>query len=148
VAKLDWAVLCEKAIIEAETRNLSLVSLLETVKGSRPADSRSELAKARLVPHRFSLVQQWSQSKGGKPEVQTVRSKFVAPNGKLLHVFETKVDLRNHAHARTISGFPGFPFEGEGDYTFTIQARSGKAWRSVGKVSFSFQFSAAPKSTI
>lgn len=136
MAKLKWALVCERVLVEAGSRALSIISIAEEIKiHGEPPPSTSE--HRPLIPHRFSVVQHWQRSKEDQPEVAQVRSRISSPDGKVFAVASQRVDLTNSSAARVVTQSLGFPWFGIGDYgiEFQVLANAGK-WRTVGREKF------------
>lgn len=136
MAKLKWALVCERALVEAGSRALSIISLMEEIKihGEPPASTQKHRP---LIPHRFSVVQHWQRSKDDEPEVTQVRSRISSPDGKVFAVASQRVDLTSSSAARVVTQSLAFPWFGPGDYgiEFQVLTNTGR-WRTVGREKF------------
>jgi hypothetical protein len=137
MAKLKWAIICERAIIEKETNNLSLISLIEEVRLTSEPPQTTAQGKTMLVPHKFVVVQFWMRSDPDKPEIAETRSRLIAPDGKAYGTALQRIDLERFNQIRVATNSPGFPWFGHGDYTieFQVKLERGK-WRTVGREKF------------
>jgi len=133
MAKVDWVILCERAVAEAQTNTVSLVCILEsiTLAGAPPAD-----VKGVGVPFRFFVVQQWLRTKVQISEMVEARLALKSPDGKMLGHIDYIVDLRKTPAARVISQIPAFSFAGAGVYKVHIQAKYGSTWRALRETQF------------
>ena len=137
MAVLRWAMLCERAIVEAETSNLSIICVLDEIRLDRaPPPELAKEERPRFILHSFTVVQLWSRSDEDKPEKFPVRSQLASPDGKVFGGAEQVVDLTNRQHSRVITRAPGFPWRGPGRYVVTIQSKAGKKWRTVERLHF------------
>jgi hypothetical protein len=137
MAKLKWVILCEKALLEAGSNALSLISMIEEVKihGEPPPASGKNRP---MIPHRLAVVQFWVRSKEDTPETAEIRSRLIAPNGKVFATATQTVDLTTANGIRVITNSPGFPWFGVGDYAVELQTQTdGGRWRTAGREKFS-----------
>lgn len=145
MASLRWVILAERAIIEAQTSNLSLISILDEVRMKRPAPEVLAADKPPLVPNRFAIVQLWERSRADKREKISVRSKLMGPNGKTFATVEQTANLEDRSVCRIIGYAPGFPLLGEGIYPVEIySSTTGKVWRKVARTQFKVIFTDGP----
>jgi hypothetical protein len=133
MAKVDWAILCERAIAEAQANTVSLVCILEniTLAGVPPADLKNV-----GVPFRFYVVQQWVRTKSQISEMVEGRVVLKSPDGKQLGHMDYQVDLRKTPAARVISQIPAFPYAGVGVYKVQVQIKQGSTWRTLRETQF------------
>jgi hypothetical protein len=141
MAVLRWAMLCDRAIIEAETNNLSIINVLDEVRLERaPPQQSAKEKRPTFVPHHFTAVQWWTRSNEDKPEKFAVRTQFRTPDDEIFGGMEQVVDLTRHVHIRVITRSPGFPWRGAGRYEVTIQTQKetqkGERWRTVERLFF------------
>lgn len=118
MARAIWSVLCERALIDARTRGLTLVDVTEevAVEGPFPAGDPVPL-RAPL-----ELVSFWSRSSAGQPERGLTRFFVLAPTGEtLVTAKEMVVDLTDEPRAQTIAVIDGFPIRGAGVYSFIVE---------------------------
>jgi hypothetical protein len=143
MAVLKWVILCDRTLVEADTRVLSVIGLLEriNVNGPPPPPRSGKGKSAPLIPHRFSIVQLWERSSPGKGETIRVRVTLSAPDGTSFGRSEQVIDLKSHKRVRSIATVPGVPALGPGQYSVTVHAsKNGKVWRRVGQESFELVF--------
>lgn len=144
MAKLDWALICERAILEADTSNLSIISIIESVILPKvPPIDLAKKSPPMLIPHKFSVVQYWTRSNAKKPETFYVRTEMIAPDGWVYSSADGKVDLMEKTSMRLIGQVPGFAWRGLGRYGVKIKLSSdSKVWRPV--VTLGFEVIVAP----
>jgi hypothetical protein len=143
MAKLDWIILCERAMIEAQTNIVSITGIVENVViGVPPSDMIPSDGKLLAVPFKFYIVAQWTRSKLAVAEAAPGRFLFKGPDKKQHGHMDFIVDLTNTPRARVISLSMGFPMAGAGDYTCVVQMKRGKAWHTAGSASFTVIFAA------
>lgn len=132
MAKLAWAILCQRALIDT-SNSLSLIEVLEEVTLFKPLPEVPP-DKTPLIPLQFSLVCMWHRSEGGKGETIASRIRLIAPNGKKHELTQHTVDLVRHPRVRAMSKSEGLPFWGSGVYRFVVQYKAGSTWRTAGEV--------------
>lgn len=140
MAKVDWVVLCERAIIEAQAGTISLVALLENVSMPAPPSEITQPGQLIGVPFRFYVVQQWMRAKAKISERVPARLVLKGPNSKQFGITEFSVDLMAAPRARVITQLGGFPLAGAGTYKCLVQAKQGKGWRTLREAEFNVVF--------
>jgi len=148
MARLEWVILTERTIIEAQSNAASLLSIVETVTIPTPpplpgaADGQN--APPFFVPFRFYVNQQWVRSKLDRNETVETRCLLLAPDKKSYATAFAIVSMEGKfVRNRVVGQIPGFPLKGEGEYSVLVQLRSGKRWRTVGKTQFVLVFGPA-----
>ena len=112
---LDLAVLCETAIIDQATNNLSVVNQIEQVN----------LPQFPAVLPRIMVVTTW-QRESEIEESFTERISITGPSGKGLAKVEIPIRMERRRH-RHLSAFANLMIETPGDYTFDIAVRPDNA---------------------
>jgi hypothetical protein len=140
MAAVEWMILCERAIIEAQAGTVSMMALVENVTLQAPPKELTSDGQTLLVPFRFYAVQQWLRSRPKKAEKPLARMLLVGPNNKELGHSDFTVDLSSTPKARVIIQSGGFPLMGEGPYKCVVQAKIGKTWRTLASTEFSVVF--------
>jgi hypothetical protein len=144
MAKLDWVILCERAIIEAQSNTVSIISTVESVGLPSPPPELTQSGQQIGVPFRFYAVQQWARSKLSVAEETPGRIVLKGPDGKQYGQMDFIVDLTKTPKARVISLALGFPLVGAGAYKCIVQVKSGKGWRALGETEFAVVFTPSP----
>jgi hypothetical protein len=142
MARLKWMLVCERTILEETTSVLSIISVIEQIKVTRPPAEVLSRKKPAMVPYRFTTVQYWTRSDPKKPERFPTRVRLIGPNGKSFGMVEQVVDLSTHANARIITQCPGFPLISPGTITSEAQVlkEKTKSWRTVARYKVELQF--------
>lgn len=125
MAKLLWAIPCQRVITDQATNSVTYVDAVE------------QFAVPKL-PFRFPHVvigTLWARSSKG--EKITMRMEIFDPAGasvKKTGPFygESELAIRHRIHVT----LAGIPIEGEGQYRVEIQQRSGRKWSAVGEIVF------------
>ena len=128
-----WAVLCSKSIIDDDTKNISLISVLEQCKielvGPIPT------AKNPLhVPEAFELVTLWTRDDTNNPCKGRSRITIIPPDGApAVTGPEFVIDLTVHERLRMRTHVGGFPVTGSGRYKFHVEhyQESDNEWKKV-----------------
>jgi hypothetical protein len=145
VAKVDWVILCERAVIEAPPGGtISLAAILESVTMPAPPPEITQKGQLIGIPFRFYVVQQWVRAQPKISERAPARLLLKLPNGKEFGLAEFTVDLTAAPKARVISQVSGFPLAGEGTYRCLVQVKRGKGWRTLRETEFNVVFLAVP----
>jgi hypothetical protein len=143
MAVLKWIAICDKAIVEAETRVLSLIGMVERINVAAPPPPPSPKGKRPLIPYRFSVVQFWTRSDAAKGEKVRARLTLLAPDRKQFGRIEQLIDLTQHKNVRSIGQAPGIPAVGPGQYFVLVHvSKDGRKWRLAGRESFEVNFAA------
>jgi hypothetical protein len=144
MAKLVWSVLCQQALIDRQTNNLSLINTIDEVHPARPQQEIPKVLNGKkvlpIIPMTCSLVTLWERDRLTISESASVRASLVGPDGKTLLKIEAVIDLRKSIRARVLANLPGLPVAGNGTYKFVLRLRSGVTWRRVGQLSYEFSY--------
>lgn len=136
--KVVWAVICQKAVIDKDTNNVTLFNVIEeiTAPANPPVIEQTIPADARaLAPTIFELVVLWKRNDIGVGETGRSRIQLLAPNGEAIadQPVEGEVDLNAYKRLRQRITFPGIPYHEdglqEGEYMIRIEKRErGSDW--------------------
>ena len=150
MAKLIWAVFCERAIQDVTSK---LLSMIDVVEGLKIAVQESAISEANEPPERIlggpitlSLVIWWDRSDRATKEKVDARLVTFAPDGTRVRDQGFFVDLEQSARRRTILKFDAFPIGfGSGTYRFKVQMKVGKEkWRTVAELPLDLSFTPEP----
>jgi hypothetical protein len=125
--KVIWAILCERAVVDRETNNISLFNVVEEVAvPAQPPVSLKELGLPHgVVPVVFRLVVLWSRSDQGVPEKGRGRVRVGMPTETIAFGGEFDVDLMEFLRSRAMINLPGLPIGGgDGIYRFLIDGKT------------------------
>ena len=136
--KVIWAILCQSAVIDKDSNNVSLLNIIEeiTIPAEPPLIEQpaGEDISQLIGPGLFDFVILWSRSDPEVAEHGLGRIRLLLPNNEPLFTStEFEVDLTRYLRSRLRSKFPGFPTRrGEiirGIYDFVVESRSeGDEW--------------------
>lgn len=142
MARYVYSVLCKRGIVDQSTNLLSLIDVLEGVEAAgpvRPIDPVTENPESVAIDLDAMLVTVWARSNLAKPEPGIVaRTVVFGPDGKRVGGSgEQALQLETFENFRAFTTIPKLPVSQDGRYEFAVQVRSGKGWRTVGKVPLS-----------
>jgi len=125
MAKLVWALLCGRVIIDAQTNLVSYIDALDAV-----AVSRFPVAAPPIVVGTL-----WQR---GTEKRMEMRVQVYSPSGAPLRTFEAEpLDFKpEHKRARMNCVVAGFDIAELGRYVFAIETRDKGKWIEVHRVPF------------
>lgn len=112
-----WSVLCEHAIIDAETNNATLYNTIEEVTVLQA------LQPGARVGLSFEVVSLWVRSDPQIPAVGHVRLIVVGPSGETKTAGEVVIDAASAERSRTKFIFGSFSPVASGRYIFCVDYR-------------------------
>ena len=132
-----WSVVCSKAVIDRDTNNVSLQTVLEQLK------IKGEPKQEGLVPMKFDVMSLWSRSDDNKPCEGRFRLAYVSPSGKVLINSEGEINLLNTERFRSTVHSDGIPLGEGGRYKFKIevQQEGEMEWSQVASIPLTVKFS-------
>lgn len=143
-----WTVVCSRAVIDKESNNVSLQNVLEQLVVSKKAQSDAgeleiDTSSKFVLPYRFMVISLWSRSDLKEGVIGYGRVKLYSPDNELLiepKIFE--INLHNFRRFRSRGVFPGFPIQGPGKYTFSVEFRIDEEtqWKEVSRVPIEVRF--------
>jgi hypothetical protein len=142
--KCPWAILCERAIVDRETDQLSLIDVLEDLEIDFLPKGSTEKT---FYPFGIYLVTYWKKYETSI-NIEKIRVVINNPLGENFlqaeFPFPDNTPTLNHVH--TIH-FPGLPIVAEGDYTFKIEVPSDieGQWNEVNSVILPVIYTADPE---
>jgi len=150
MSKLDWVLICQRAIVSREN-SMSVIDIVDEVTIPAPPPDFAKKMKAAptapMLPIRFAVVSKWSRNSENVPEAATTlaRVRLVAPNGKTFGNAEFSVDLRLNEKAQISSEAQGLPYVGPGTYFARIERQQNGKWIRVGSASLKLKHIAESK---
>ena len=131
-----WTVLCSRAIVDADSNNLSLINVIEQI------NINDEPKPDGFIPIPFEVVSYWSRIEVDKPANGQVNITLISPSGKLINTNEVPLDLKNFQRERQRVSYPGIPASEPGRYVFHIEFRdeSEQQWHEVANVPLTIIF--------
>lgn len=140
-----WSLVCERAIVDAATNNISLTNVLEEIQVTPNPEAKlgsgigtnNEIS----VPITFNLVSAFRKLVSVEYNGE-VRTSIIDPSNKIINVNSHIVKIpANAKRFRGIIGFQGFKLTGPGDYKFLIEIKENteKVFKKAGEVYLEFK---------
>lgn len=131
MARHVWSVLCSRSILDRDTKDISLIGVLESINFQIDKSLRRDPVKG--VPRiRMELVSLWEGTQPG-PEKIEVRGSLLAPDGSTVigHTFEVEVKSR----AKSILKFDTIGIKAEGRFKVLMDLSVNGEWLNVAQIS-------------
>ena len=139
--KVIWAILCEKAVTDQDSNNVSLINIIEevTLVAEPPEiagqenhvedseEAEDTLRDPPLMRLPGELVILWARSHVEEGEVGSGRIHIIPPKGRERHSLPHTIDLTHFLRLRLRAFLPGIPMEGPGMYLIQIESRCDNA---------------------
>ena len=124
--KVLWAILCEGAVTDRESNNVSLFNIIEELGvPAQPPERLGDLGlPPGVFPGTFALVILCTRANLDTPETAHGRIRLVAPDNATLLSLDFEMDLSEFLRGRLIINMPGLPISSEGLYLFKIDGKS------------------------
>lgn len=142
MAKHNWSVLCYKACIDQDSKQISLLDVVDVLKlHEEPPPIPKDKGLIIIGPVQLQLVSQFSRSEPEAPEAAQMRFVLKLPNGKTFKQPVLLVDLNAGNRSRTILKIDQLPFSGPGEYLFLSYLRESESnpWKKVAEVPLEIQ---------
>ncbi len=118
--KHAWTILCQKAIIDKVTNNLSLIDSVEELNISLAANDLDKTPRA--LPVSFEIVSFWYDNNPQTESKGTLQVEIYNSKNTKLHEFHHEFVIpKNYKRMRTRIIVKGLPFSEPGDYIFKIK---------------------------
>lgn len=126
-----WSLLCRQPIVDAFTKTLTIVEVLEEIQIGFEAVGGPLPRPLPMPVIDLVIVSMWMRS-GAAPEETRFRARFVAPSGKPLGQIEQPISLKDHPRARHMLHARRLPVPESGAYRIEIQepTKAGR-WKTV-----------------
>ena len=116
MARYEWGLLCENAMVDSSSNNLSLINIIEQI---------NVLTTPVVIPQRFFLVTYWTRERPITEE-ETVQYKISIQSEDTLGEpeFETMITMRippDKEHIRNLCRLSGLPIKSVGRLLIRIQ---------------------------
>lgn len=123
--KVIWAILCQSAVIDRYTNNVSLFNVIEeiTVTSTPPQEASAGGRMGAAASIVFELVTLWVRSDLEVPERGYGRIRLATPHDQISTGQEFEVDLTQYLRLRHRTHISTLPIGGEGIYRFVIDGR-------------------------
>ena len=147
MAKLNWVVFCERAVIDSATNSLSIMNIYEELHPTPPTKEQIEAARGTTIGAALpaALVTHWERSHASRAERATqIRLRLVAPNGSKQIEATQHLDFGSAKYARLVANLLGLPIGQEGTYLWRVHIRSGSTWKLMGQISYDLIYMNSP----
>jgi hypothetical protein len=133
-----WSVLCSQAIIDAESKNLSIHNVIEQLQISEAPKPGG------VLPMRVELVTYWVRSNADQATKGLSRISYTFPSGKVAGQIEVPIDLTEVEGARNKVVFDRLPVEENGRHYYLVELKDSdrEEWKIVAKIPLRVSFSA------
>lgn len=129
MARVAWAVLCQKALQDKETGAISMIEVLEQLVFSSN-DPQLDTANVATIPIHAALVVLTTRDNPDIPEPEApIQLRVFGPKGKEIFSSEPlNGSLENHMNHRHTMRMEGIPFVENGVHHFCIYVPRGERW--------------------
>ena len=129
-----WSVLCDRAIIDRESNNVTF-TVIEEMKATieiSPGASQDNI----MLPIKGQLVSLWIQDQKNPVPAVEYRVRVKNPKGTVIGLAGKTAPFGSSRRIRTITSFDRFPISpnGNGNYWFLIDQKTKSRWKSVARV--------------
>lgn len=128
-----WSVICQFALEDKTTNNLSLIETVEGIRFQIPNDHETEFISIPLSSP-IQFVSMWWRTNFEIGEQTMTRVLILAPNGKELGQMSILVNLTAHLRFRSRIQLNGLPFTVNGIYEFEVQYQENDEWIPVTRI--------------
>jgi hypothetical protein len=148
MARLNWTVFCERAVVDSSSNNLTLIGVLEEIHFQKPTVDIIKAAAGRTlsIPVKCALVAHWERSKENKaePVCEMLIRLFDPKNVQQLEARQF-IDLKTGKRARLIANIDSLPVTTPGRYAWRVYLGSDKkGWKPVGEAAYLVGFVESP----
>ena len=147
MAKHIWSVLCDRALVDKESGQVSLIGIVEKIKVNATIaeleNIESGTEDAMLLPAHLALATWWVRSDYDTPETGCARIRLLSPEGNELINNPYPIRLENAQGWRPILSMRHFPFNrASGVYWFENQEeQTDGSWQTVARLPIQVAFS-------
>jgi hypothetical protein len=127
MARLRWAVLCQEAILDKYSNNISLISITEQLNVS---------VVPTVFPQLFNIVCYWDRDARIEEE-EVVNYKIILwePAIKDQLVIDGQVVFESgKKRMRAFTRLLGIPIEKAGEYNILVEKKNAEQWENVAKI--------------
>lgn len=130
-----WSVLCQNAIIDKRSNNLTLYSILEEIKGVVPLSSKNK-GDVTFLPIPAQLITSLVRSNPDEPEENIdIGINLKSPDGREFKIENVaKSNLIDHTRSRHIISLENIPYTVAGVYWLHIQVTAKGKRKQVAKI--------------
>jgi hypothetical protein len=127
-----WTIICQQAIINNETKTISLMDVLEEIT-FKPAVGSD---KAKMIfPFKFEIVNYWLRESEKERSVEFLLE-TIDPSGEKIVDKQYKMDFPSDGkeRMRSLIKSDAFIFTVEGQYLFRVKLKEERDYRSVAEI--------------
>lgn len=137
-----WSALCTRAIIDQETRMVSLIDLCDVIEVDarelERADAEISISEKdihHLGPVTLYFMTMWYRTTGKKREEGEFRVFVETPKGTRIRQPPRPVVFEDNKAAHAGIKFNGFPYDGRGIYQVGVESRntSSSRWTTIAR---------------
>jgi len=139
MAQHVWTVLCNKAIVDERTKQVSLLEITEQINFSGEIPPQELIDKGVNIPVPLNLVSFLTRTDKDAPETVSMRIRLVGPNNRDFKATVVPINLESTRNARQIISVETLPFSGFGEYYFLVELNENKSkedWEEAVRVPF------------
>lgn len=134
MAKLAWALMCSKHIIDANSNLTSLIDITENIDIERE-EYFEEGKKWIAISARYTIVCYLLRSDLNVPEDIVMRMTVVSPTGeKHPQPLEIQIDLSVNDRVRTFINMSNILFIESGSYSYVLEEKIKNDWVQIGEI--------------
>lgn len=126
-----WSVLCDKTIVDQDSKNIRLDVVEQIAAKGLPEAPRESLL---LLPFRPIVVSLWYRDQPDQPATGDARITFFSPTEATLGTFDVAIDLTTAERCRTKLELPGLPVSTSGRYHFDVELRRDGQWIRLARL--------------
>lgn len=128
--KFQWALLCQQAIVDSKSNNVSIIAIIEQF-------NVSELPT--IVPQVYQLVSLWDKDSSFKGKEETFLIKIVITSSLEKAIEEKGIQIEikilgAKERARHVWAIKGIPINEEGILYIVIFLKFGEDWKEIHKI--------------
>jgi hypothetical protein len=141
-----WTVACKRAIVDADSNNVSLQSVLEQIVVN------AEPLPNGVIPMPFDIMSLWIRSDVTVASQALAKISMFSPSGQEIPLkgdgdFIFTIDASNFERFRSKARFGGFPASESGQYWFyvAVQQQASDEWVRVAEIPITVLFNPPPQ---
>jgi hypothetical protein len=125
-----WSVLCSKCITDPESRNASLIEVLENI------NYQADIQLPALAPFTTDFVTCWYRTNPTQPARGAGRVTVIRPDGQPSDATEYAIDLTTFVFVHAVTRSGGILLSGRGVYFFQVEFKieGSDSWTTVTRI--------------
>jgi len=129
-----WSIICGRAIINNETKTISLIDVLEELTFYNMTESSEGKTKVAF-PCDFEVVSYWVRDDANREKYVDFSLEIIDPNNEKIGESNNKMSFPQDSQKRmrTIIKSRAFVFTVDGIYLFKIKMNEGSTYRTVAE---------------